>query len=144
MKNIILILILLSISCQSQQDQEEIRKIDLSSQVEMNYVFSRMFNENTVVKEVYGGGLLVKIFEISDSKITPEYFSESDEFLSSYIISVSPDGDYYVTSKLYKIEGLIYPNIVEIEETEYPNFTIKIEYGLYNQRKAKNFKITGG
>ena len=78
-----------------------------------------------------------------DSKVTPENFSEGDEFLQSYMISVTPDGDYYTNSKLYKIEGLCNPKILEIKETTFPKFLIKVEHGLFNDRKTKLFELEG-
>ena len=43
------------------------------------------------------------------------------------MISIAPDGNYYTWSKLYKIEALVNPKILEIKETKYPNFILKIE-----------------
>tara|TARA_R110001583_G_scaffold147991_2_gene299976 strand:- start:5698 stop:6051 length:354 start_codon:yes stop_codon:yes gene_type:complete len=115
----------------------------MSRNEEMNYIFARIYPENIIRKELFKNGLYVTIFKISDSKVTPENFSEGDEFLQSYMISVTPDGDYYTNSKLYKIEGLCNPKILEIKETTFPKFLIKVEHGLFNDRKTKLFELEG-
>jgi len=108
----------------------------------MNYVFARIYTKSKT-KELYNKGLFVTIYKMSDSKATPK--ERIEDFLSSYIISVRPDGDYYSYSKLYKIEGLIIPKIIEIKETVAPNFSIKIEHGSYrdNKRKMEIFEFEG-
>lgn len=115
---------------------------DLSSNQEMNYIFARIYTKS-ITKELYDGILFVTIYEISDSNATPEDFSEGEEFLYSYLISVIPDGDYYSYSKLYKVEGLINPKILEIKETIFPMFSIKIEHGDYKNRKIEVFEFEG-
>jgi len=141
MKKVIFILILCLTfwSCSSQ----EILVKNLDDNSEMNYIFSRI-NPTTIYKdELYKGGLYITIYEMSDSKATPK--ERIEDFLSSYIISVRPDSDYYSYSKLYKIEGLIIPKIIEIKETVAPNFSIKIEHGSYrdNKRKMEIFEFEG-
>ncbi|MBN4047103.1 hypothetical protein JYU05_01000 [bacterium AH-315-P13] len=129
------------LSCSSQEIL--VRNLDYNS--EMNYIFSRI-NPTTIYKEgLYNGGVFVTVYKMSDSKTTPEDYSEGHEFLSSLIISVTPDGDYYSYSKLYKIEGLIIPKVLEIKETTAPNFSVKIEHGSYrdNKRKTKTFNFKG-
>ena len=137
MKNIIsILLIFFFISCKAQKIK------DLSENKEMNYIFART-SKNVIVKELYNRGLFVTIFQLSDSKATPDEYME--DFLSSYMISVVPDGDYYSHSKLYKLEGLIIPKIIEIKESVYPKFIIKIEYGSFlEKRKVKSFEFEGG
>jgi hypothetical protein len=135
----ILILFLTFWSCSSQ---ETIVK-NLVYNTEMNYIFSRI-NTATIYKEkLYKEGLFITIYEMTDSKATPIEYIE--DFLSSYIVSAVPDGDYYSYSKLYKIEGLINPKILEIKETTAPNFSIKIEHGSYrdNKRKIEIFEFEG-
>ena len=110
----------------------------------MNYIFSRIdYTKGIINKELYNRGLFVTVFEISDSKATPK--ERMEDFLRSYIISVTPDGDYYSYSNLYKIEGLIIPKVLEIKETTAPNFSIKIEHGSYrdNKRKIEIFEFEG-
>lgn len=81
--------------------------IDISSNKEFNYLFSRMYYSKPVLKELYQGSFFVAIFEISDSKITPDgLFEGSDETLTSYLVSLKPDGDFYTWSKLYKFRRL--------------------------------------
>ncbi len=125
------------LSCSSQKAL--VKNLDFDS--EMNYIFSRI-NTSTVLKEeLYNGGLYVKVFQISDSKATPKKYLE--DFLSSFIISVTPDGDYYSYSKLYKIEGIYNPKILEIKETNAPKFSIKIEYGPAKNRKIELLNFDG-
>jgi len=131
MKKIILILVtLIFTNCKAQNIK------NISQNTEMNYVFSRIYHKDIINKNLFNSGLFVSIYRISDSKVTPDDFSkETEEFLDSYIISVTPDGDYYSTSKLYKIEGIYNPKIVEVKEGQYPKFTIKVEFGEYKKKK---------
>ena len=139
MRKLLFILILTVTACQSQNG----KVIELSDNSEMNYIFARISLRKPIFKELYNRGLFATIFQISDSRITPEDFSEGHEFLSSYIVSMSPDGDYYTNSRLYKIEGLANPKIIEIKETTYPKFIIKIEHGVYDKRKIETFEFEG-
>ena len=126
-------------SCKSQ----EISVKDLANEVDMNYIFARINPTQISSTSLYNNGLFVNIYKLSDSKITPEKFKE--DFLSSYLVSVIPDGDYYSYSKLYKIEGLYNPKIIEVKETQgLFNFIIKIEFGIYNNRQIQNFELEGG
>lgn len=138
-KHVFILLLSIICSCNAQNMQ----LIDMSSNQEMNYVFARVYPESIIRKELFKNGLYVTIFKISDPKVTPENFSEGDEFLQSYIISVTPDGDYYTNSKLYKIEGFCNPKILEIKETTYPMVTIKVEHGVYSDRKVETFTLEG-
>jgi hypothetical protein len=136
MKKIILFLLVLFVTSSKAQIVK-----DLSGNKKMNYIFART-SKDVIEKELYNRGLFITIFKLSDSKATPDKYMEG--FLSSYIISVTPDGDYYYPgSKLYKIEGFYNPKILEIKENKYPNFTIKIEYGSVGERKVKLFKFKG-
>ena len=111
---------------------------------DINYIFARINLKNIISKELYDRGIFIKIFEISDSKATLKIISEgTEEFLSSYIISVVSDGDYYTGSKLYKVEGLLNPKIIEIQKESYPNFIINIEYGKSKNRKIEILKFEG-
>ena len=126
-------------SCKSQ----EILVKDLSNEADMNYIFARINPTQTRSTILYNYGLFVNIYKISDSKITPK--KQMEDFLSSYLVSVTPDGDYYSYSKLYKIEGLYNPKIIEVKETEgLDKFKIKIEFGAYNNRQIQNFELEGG
>jgi len=110
----------------------------------MNYIIANIRDTGIVRKKLYKRGLFVTVFPIADSKATPKgYFDSSDEVLDSYIISIVPDGDYYTSSKLFKIEGLCKPEILELIETKYPEIQIKIESGFMNNRVTKIYKING-
>lgn len=129
--------------CLSCKAQKVVVK-DISNNVDMNYLFARLDSKDIFNQELWNGGQYVKVFKISDSKATPEnYFEGTDEVLTSLIISTVPDGDYYTNSKLYKIEGLCNPTILEIKEEEQFRFSIKIEYGAFNEREVEVFELVG-
>ncbi len=141
MKNLIHILCIgfIVLGCSAQS-----KIVELSNMAEANYIFARIYPEKPIHKELYDGGLYLTIFKYSDSKITPENFSEgTEEFLDSYIISIVPDGDHYTTSKLSKIEGLLNPKILNIVEKKYPVFALEIEFGAANKRIVKEFSLVG-
>tara|TARA_B110001450_G_C17647014_1_gene491648 strand:+ start:1697 stop:2128 length:432 start_codon:yes stop_codon:yes gene_type:complete len=139
-KIITLITLLTFLSCSSQN----LKIKDFSGKKDINYIFARINLKNIISKELYDRGIFIKIFEISDSKATLKIISEgTEEFLSSYIISVVSDGDYYTGSKLYKVEGLLNPKIIEIQKESYPNFIINIEYGKSKNRKIEILKFEG-
>ncbi|MFV0186177.1 hypothetical protein OBK20_02200 [Empedobacter falsenii] len=107
-----------------------------------NYILATIYRTDYLNYQIYNKSLFLNIFSINDSKGTStDSFNETDEVLQALIISVSPDGDYYTTSKLYKIDELIFPKIVEINETKYPEFIIKIKTGMNNNRIVKEYKI---
>ena len=136
----ILLLMLFCLSCKAQKVVVK----DISNNVDMNYLFARLDSKDIFNQELWNGGQYVKVFKISDSKATPEnYFEGTDEVLTSLIISTVPDGDYYTNSKLYKIEGLCNPTILEIKEEEQFKFSIKIEYGAFNKREVEVFELVG-
>ena len=79
----------------------------------MNYLFARIAPKLTINKELYKESLYITIYQLSDSKATPEnFFDGYDGTLASFIVSIIPDGDYYTRSKLYKIEGFLNPKIL--------------------------------
>ncbi|MDG2193550.1 MAG: hypothetical protein P8K77_01590 [Polaribacter sp.] len=142
MRKLILILMIMTINCQAQKDK--IIEMTGEGYSEMKYIFARIVPELTIEKELYKGGMYVTIFLMTDPKVTPEDFSPgTEQFLDSYIVSITEDGDHYTGSKLYKIEGFVNAKILEIKESTYPNFTIKIEYGEFKNRKTKIFKLKG-
>ena len=142
MKKLVLILTLLTLNCNSQEGK--VIELVEEEYSEMKYIFARILPELTVQKELYNGGVFLTIFLISDSKATPEEFSPgTEEFLNSYFISITEDGDYYSGSKLHKIEGLINPKILEIKETKYPEFYIKIEHGFNKNLRFTFFDFKG-
>jgi len=63
--------------------------------------------------------------------------------LSSYFISVTTDGDYYSGSKSFKIEGVYNPKIIEIKESSFPKFSVKIEHGPAKKRKTVLIEFEG-
>lgn len=131
---------LFCLSCKAQK----VLVKDISNNVDMNYLFARLDSKDIFNQELWNGGQYVKVFKISDSKATPEnYFEGTDEVLTSLIISTVPDGDYYSSSKLYKIEGICNPTIIEIKEIKYPRFTLKIEHGFTNSRNVDTFELDG-
>ena len=131
---------MLCFTCKAQTPVVE----NLSSFENMNYLFARIAPKLTINKELYKESLYITIYQLSDSKATPEnFFDGYDGTLASFIVSIIPDGDYYTRSKLYKIEGFLNPKILEVKETQYPNFSIKVEYGKDNKRKVKSFEFTG-
>lgn len=139
----VFILITLSFLCLNCSSQNSIVK-DLSQDIHLNYVLASIWSDNIIKKNLWNGGQYVTVYEISDSKATPEgYFEGSDEVLSSLLISTIPDGDYYSHSKLYKIEAIYNPKILEIKETTAPNFSIKIEHGFHRARKIEIFQFEG-
>ena len=127
------------LGCNAQQ------KYDLSnSEVKMNYIFSRMYNEKPLHKDLFNKSLFLSVYKFSDSKISKgNIISGTDESLDSYLISLSPDGDGYSASKLYKIEGVYNPKIIEIKEGKYPLFTITVAHGTVGNRKTESFQFKG-
>ncbi|WP_299673062.1 hypothetical protein [uncultured Tenacibaculum sp.] len=121
------------------------KKVDLSTtDVNMNYIFSSMYSTQPLHKELFNNSLFLSVYKFSDSKLSKgKMISESDEFMSSYMVSVTPDGDRYTGSKLYKIEGVFNPKIIKVEEDKYPFFTIKVEHGLKSDRKTESFQFKG-
>lgn len=141
MKNYVIVLIsLMALNCKAQYST---KLIDLSQNKETNYIVANILKVARQ-KEIYGGGMFVKTFLMSDSKATPEgLFEGTDAIISSLLISVVPDGDYYSHSKLYKIECLVSPEVLEVIEIEHPKFSIKIEHGFINERKIELFEFEG-
>lgn len=122
---------LLFLNCKAQS----IIVKDVSNNQNLNYILSNLELEKTFKSELWNEAIYLKAYTITDSKATSKDFSEgSDEILSSLLISLTPDRDYYTNSNLYKIEGIYNPKILEITELNYPEFSIKIEYGNYNER----------
>ncbi|WP_299834911.1 hypothetical protein [uncultured Tenacibaculum sp.] len=140
MKRFFLITVLGAVlGCTAQQ------KYDLSSsEVKMNYIFSRMYKEKPLHKDLFNKKLFLAVYKFSDSKISKgNAISETHEFLDSFLISISPDGDGYSASKLYKIEGVYNPKIIEIKEGKYPLFTITVAHGTAGNRKTESFQFKG-
>lgn len=117
---------------------------DLCADNSSNYILSNINKVDYLNDELYNGSLFVSVFTMSDSRIDPKgLFNDTDEVLSSVLISIIPDGDYYTSSKLYKIEGLVAPEIVQITETQYPDLVITVESGFYKDRKQISYTLDG-
>ncbi len=151
MKNIaFLISITLFLSCKSQKNTIErfpqrVVAENISNKKDLNYYLSSINIRKSSYESLFGGGVNLRIFTLVDplSTSNKSITEETEEFFITYLISVTPDGDFYTQSKLYKIEGLIFPKIIEIQEDSYPDFSIKIEYGIFNDRKTKSFRFKG-
>ena len=131
---------LLFFNCNSQQ--LKINKIEKDEK--LKYILANIEVEKNNFYELFSGNLFVKTYIMDDFKATPDkFYEESDEILSSVLISVIPDGDIYTTSKLFKIEGLNNPKIKSITELKYPYFEIEIVFGLPNNRIRKIIKLKG-
>jgi len=117
---------------------------DLSADTSCNYILANINKVDYLNYELYKGCLFVSIFTMSDSSAKSEgLFGGTDEVPSSVLIPIIPDGDYYTSSKLYKIEGVVAPKIVQITETQYPEFVITVESGFYNERKQVSYTLDG-
>ncbi len=140
-KSLLTLTLIAFLSCESQNVVVK----NLSKNNNLNYYFSRINLNESFNKSLFKESLFLNIFVLSDPKITSNksITKGTEEFFSSCLISISPDGEYYTTSKLIKIENLINPKILNVYEGTYPYFYIKMEYGNHNKRKIKNFKLKG-
>lgn len=144
MKKILLIITLgLFINCNAQKPLLK----DLSRENLMNYTFAFIDTNKITKHELYNQSTYVTLYQVLDPHGTPENFSPTDgyDILESYIISVRSSDLYSkkIDSKLYKLKGLYSPKILEIKETKYPNFSIKLEHGFVNKRKIELFEFDG-
>lgn len=115
---------------------------DLSSEESLNYVLANIEKVDFRFHGLYDKSFFVSVYTISDSKVTPAGFFEGyDSVLSSVLISIVPDGDYYTDSKLYKIEGFLAPKVLAIEETIYPEIVLSIEQGKVKSREISKYKL---
>ena len=139
-KVIVCLFVFFALICNAQND---IKVTTLTTNNELNYIISNLldFKEKA---SLYSGTFYVDLFLMSDSKATPPEFSpESCEVLYSFLLSITPDGDHYSWSKLYKIEGMYDPKIVEVSEIKYPNFYVKLEHGAFDNRITEVFEFSG-
>lgn len=135
--SIFLFFLISAISCKSQEGY-----IEINHNEDLKYYLSSINELNVNSYSMYSNAVFLKIFIMDDSKATPDDFFEGyDGILQSLLITINPDGDYYTQSKLFKIEGVLNPQIVEIKELEYPNFKIVIEIGNVNDRVQKSFDL---
>jgi len=140
-KPLLIISLLLCLSCIAQKVKE------ISNNEEMNYTFAFLEPKKVIQKEFYNQFLFVSIYKINDWLSTPSDFSPTDgeDVLDSYFISTKTADSYSSVkdSKLFKIKNLYNSKIVEVKESKYPSFTIKIEYGVVGERKIEIFKFKG-
>ncbi|QDH80188.1 hypothetical protein FKX85_14525 [Echinicola soli] len=115
---------------------------DISDELSLNYVLSNIDKVDYSFYGLYERSFFVSVYTIFDTKATPKgYFEGHDSVLSSVLVSVMPDGDYYTKSNLYKIEGLLDPKVQGIAETTYPDFELLVEHGKYGNRKTEKYKL---
>ena len=142
MKNVLTLLIsfltLVNISsCKAQS-----RLVELTSNEDLNYYLSNIAEVNVIGYSLYSNSVYINVFTVYDSKSTPENFFEGyDGVLQSILITISPDGDYYTTSKTFKIEGLLAPRFISVEEQKYPDFEITVESGSVSKRVTKSYNF---
>ncbi|MHA7130451.1 hypothetical protein [Algoriphagus namhaensis] len=117
---------------------------DISDESQANYLLANIKGVKFISHPLFEGGLYINSFVIDDSKATPAgFFEETDEILSSILITCQPDGDYYTKSKLYKITGLENPEILSFKEGVFPEIIVEVEHGKALKRKREYFKIVG-
>ncbi|MEB2787398.1 hypothetical protein [Algoriphagus persicinus] len=109
-----------------------------------NYLLANIKEINYSFHELHDRSFFINVYTLDDSMATPKSsFQEYDGILSSLLISIIPDGDYYVQSKLFKIEGLENPVILGISEKSFPEFIVSVESGGVNKRKNYDYKFSG-
>lgn len=139
MKILIKLFLLFSITTCAAQT----KVIDYSGKKEINYILSNLKRPHKLSQPIYNGAYFLSVYEITDSRASIKNLNESEEIFSSIFISLTPDGDYYTTSRLYKIERLMNPEIISIEEMVFPKLEISIEHGNQNYRKIDKLVISG-
>jgi len=123
---------------------QDAKIIELTSDETTNYLLANITEINYSFQEIFKRSFFVNVYTINDSKATPQdYFEEYDGILSSILISIIPDGDYYVKSKLFKIEGLENPKIVSLKEKDFPEFVIAVISGPLENRKTFEYRFKG-
>ena len=127
--------IIMIYSCSAQRVKE------LTEQNNTIYILANIYKVNYSFYSLYNS-FFVNVYSVHDSRVTLDKdFEGTDEVLSSILVSVFPDGDFYETSKLFKIERVLDPKVIEIKETTFPKFIISIEDGLASDRKIKEYVI---
>lgn len=123
------------LNCKAQGDL-----IEMTDNTDMIYYFSNISQVNLINHSLFSRAIFVNVYTVNDSKATPDnYFEGYDGVLQSLFISIKPDGDYYSWSKLFKIEGVLNPEIITINELKYPKFEIVIEFGNKKSRDSKSY-----
>lgn len=133
----LLLLFVVITSCNAQ-------KVNKISSDNEKYILANIYKINYSFYNLYNSSFFVNVYAMFDSKATlQEDFEGTDEVLSSILISIMPDGDYYTTSKLYKIERLLQPKVLEINETTFPKFKITVEHGKSGDRIVSEYIFDG-
>ena len=121
---------------------QSIKVEDLSGELSLNYVLANMEKIVYSNHALYDRSFFVSVYTISDSKATPSgLFEEADGILSSVLVSIVPDGDFYVDSKLFKIEGILNPVVETLKETKFPEFSLSIAHGKALERKLVKYTL---
>lgn len=121
---------------------QEIKFKDLSEDSKTNYFLANIQRVEYLSYPLFERAIFINAFLIDDSEATPtDYFEGTDEVLSSILISIIPDGDYYTESKLYKVEGLENPKILAIHEGLFPEVIVEVEYGRKNKKKTERIRL---
>jgi hypothetical protein len=123
------ILVAITISCKSQVTLD-----NLSHNEDLNYYLANI-NINKIVRySIFNDGLYITFFPFADFRHTPDDLNnDGHEVQTSYLISVSPDGEY-VESSTYQIGPFMLPKIISVTQGDYPNFTVEIESGVFNNK----------
>ena len=123
------------LNCKAQGDL-----IEMTDNTDLNYYFSNISHVNLKNHSLFSDAIFVDVYTIYDSNATPDnYFEGYDGVLQSLLIAVKPDGDYYSWSNLFKIEGVLNPEIISINELKYPKFEIVVEFGNKKSRDSKSY-----
>jgi hypothetical protein len=119
---------------------------NLSKNKELNYTLALIEPTEITSNILYNSTMYITVYRMNDPIATPDKFSvDTHESLSSFMVSVKSDDTYINSndSKLIKITGMYNPKILEIKELTYPKFFIKIEHGVFNNRKIETYKLEG-
>ena len=135
-KVIKLVFLLFITSCTAQKEI-----FDYTDKSDINYILSSMRKPLKVNQSLFDDAYFLSVFEMDDSKVSINNQNESDEIYSSVFVSITPDGDYYTSSKLYKIEKLRSPKLLSIVEKDFFKIEIFIEHGNINSRQKSKFII---
>lgn len=121
---------------------QEFKLKDLTGDSRANYFFANIQSVEFLSYPVFERALFINTILIFDSEATPaDYFEGTDQVLSSILISIRQDGDYYTESKLYKLEGLENPKILAIHEGVFPEVIVEVEYGKKNKKKTVRIRL---
>ena len=136
----ILLLFGIGESCHAQQGTIK----EMSGDTIVHYLLANIKAVNYSFLELHDRSFFVNVYTLDDPRATPErFFEEYEGVLSSILIAIIPDGDYYTESRLFKIEALENPVIIGIAEKAFPEFTVSLESGAADQRKTVDYSFTG-